>query len=156
MWSVDPAQTFSRIDSVRTLVSRSAADRRFVASLMGAFAVFALVLCALGVYGLLSFITTQRTPEIGVRLALGAGMRDILRLVAGQALSLVAAGVVVGILGALALGRFLRHLLFAVSPADPVTLAAVSVVLIATAGAACVLPARRATRVDPIIALRAD
>ena len=83
-------------------------------------------------------------------------MRDILRLVAGQALSLVAAGVVVGILGTLALGRFLRHLLFAVSPADPVTLAAVSVVLIATAGAACVLPARRATRVDPIIALRAD
>jgi putative ABC transport system permease protein len=156
VWSVDPAQTFSRIDQVRTLVSRSAADRRFVASLMGAFSVFALVLCALGVYGLLSFITTQRTPEIGVRLALGADMGDILRLVAGQALSLVAAGVAVGILGTLALGRFLRHLLFAVSPADPVTLAAVSAVLIATSAAACILPARRATRVDPIIALRAD
>lgn len=156
VWSVDPAQAFSRVDRLRTLVSRSAADRRFVASLLGAFAVFALVLCALGVYGLLSFITAQRTPEIGVRLALGANVRDILRLVAGQTMSLVAAGVVVGILGALALGRFLRHLLFAVSPADPTTLMVVSAVLVATAAAACVLPARRATRVDPLVALRVE
>jgi putative ABC transport system permease protein len=156
VWSVDPAQAFSRIDRLHALVSRSAADRRFVASLLGAFASFALVLSALGIYGLLSFVTTQRTPEIGVRIALGAGARDILRLVAGQTLPLVFAGVVFGILGALALGRFLRHLLFAVSPGDPLTLAAVSVVLVATAVAACVLPARRATRVDPLVALRRD
>jgi predicted permease len=156
VWSVDSGQAFSRVDLLETLVARSAADRRFVSALLSAFAVMALVLSILGVYGLLSFMAAQRTGEIGVRMALGASARDILRLVASEGAVLVGGGVLLGLLGTLAFGRTVRFLLFETSPADPTTLGTMAALIATTALLACLLPARRASRVDPLVALRGE
>ena len=128
--------------------------RRFQTELIGTFAVVALVLAALGLYGLMSYWVEQRTKEIGIRVALGATSRNVVRLVMRAGLQRACVGVVIGIGGALAFGQALSNLLFGITATDPVTLATVVAVLTAVAAAASGLPALRATRVDPTVALR--
>jgi putative ABC transport system permease protein len=134
--------------------SDSTGQRRFHAVLVGAFAAMALGLAAVGILGVVSYTVAQRTGEIGVRVALGAQPRDILRLIVGQGMRPVLIGVVLGAAGALALARFIEKLLFEVTPADPATFAGVSLVLTGVALLACWIPARRAVRIDPMVALR--
>jgi putative ABC transport system permease protein len=136
------------------IISRMLAPRRFQMTLLGLFAALALILAAVGIYGVISYSVSQRTHEIGVRMALGAASRDILRLIVGQGISLILAGVAAGLVAAYALTRVMRGLLYEVSPTDGATFAIISLVLILAGLAACVVPARRATRVDPITALK--
>jgi ABC-type antimicrobial peptide transport system permease subunit len=138
------------------LVSRTLVNRRFSLFLLGGFALVALALASAGVYGVMSFSTSQRTREFGVRMALGARRRDILALVLREGLTLAGAGVFVGVAVALPLARLLRALLFGIGTADPVTFLAVSVVLFVVAAAACYLPANRALAIDPVQSLRID
>jgi putative ABC transport system permease protein len=132
------------------------ATRRFSLQLLAGFAVLALVLAALGIYGVVSYTVTQRTREIGVRLALGATVRDIVAMVLGDGLRRTALGLAVGLVGAWAAGRALRTLLYGVRANDLGIYAAVVALLAAVTVAACLLPAWRAARVDPLLALRAD
>jgi len=153
---IDPALPVFGIEPLRETVAASMAERRFTMLLLGAFAALTLLLAALGVYGVLSYGVTQRTTEIGVRMALGARPGSVLRLVIGQGLMLVVGGVAVGIAGALVLTRLLSTLLFGIRPTDPLAFAAAPILLILTAIVASYLPARRASRVDPGVALRAQ
>jgi ABC-type antimicrobial peptide transport system permease subunit len=116
----------------------------------------AIVLAAIGTYGVISYSVSQRVPEFGLRLALGAPQRDLLRMVLAQAVRLAVAGAIVGVVVALAMARVLRNLIYNVSPADPVTFVSVAVMVIAIALVACYLPARRAARSNPMSALRAE
>jgi putative ABC transport system permease protein len=122
--------------------------------LLGVFAVLALVLSSIGIYGVISYLVGQRTHEIGIRMALGAQQGDVLKLVLGQGMRMALIGVGVGVAAAIGLTRLMSKMLFQVSATDPVTLIGVSVVLTGVALAACYIPARRAMRTDPIIALR--
>jgi putative ABC transport system permease protein len=151
---VDPNEPVFGVRTMDAVVSSALAQRRFTMLLLAMFATTALALSAIGIYGVMAYFVTQRTREIGIRLALGASRRDVLGLVLGQGIRLAAAGVVLGLIGALLITRGISTLLFDVSPRDPVTLAALSIVLTAVALLACYIPARRATRVDPIRALR--
>ncbi len=144
------------ITTLEAIVRESIEQPRFFALLSGAFAILALSLAAIGLYGVLAYTVSQRTTEIGVRMALGATASEVFRLVIGEGLRLTAAGLVFGIVGSLAVGRLLTTMLFGVGPADPRIFAGTAVVLVAAAALACVIPARRATRVDPMIALRAE
>ena len=128
--------------------------RRVNLLLLGAFAVLGLILASVGIYGVVSYSVSQRTHEIGVRMALGAERGDVLKIVVGQGLRSVLIGTGVGVAASLGLTRFLQTMLFGVKPTDPVTFVAVSLVLLVVAWLACYIPARRATKVDPIVALR--
>jgi len=138
------------------VVTDSSSQQRFVALLLGLFAALALVLAAVGIYGVISYSVAQRTHELGIRIALGAGTREILGMVLGEGLALAVAGVLVGLIGAWGLSRFLASLLYGVKPYDPLTFAAVPLVLLSVALFACYIPARRATKVDPMRALRCE
>jgi putative ABC transport system permease protein len=142
------------IRTMDDLFSETVAQPRLQTGLLSLFAALALLLAAVGLYGVLAYAVTQRTHEIGVRMALGAQKHNVLSLVIGHGMKLALAGVVVGLLSALALTRVLRSLLYEVKPTDPLTLAAASLLLLASALIACWLPARRAARVDPMEALR--
>jgi len=152
--SLDGNQPLYNIRTMEDLMAASVAPRRFNMVLIGLFAGLGLVLAAVGVYGVISYSVNQRKHEIGIRVALGAGRRDILRLIVGQGLILTMTGVGLGLAAAFALTRLLEGLLFGVGVRDPLTFAGVAAVLAVVALLACYLPARRATRVDPMIALR--
>jgi putative ABC transport system permease protein len=153
---IDKNQTFSTAASLDQLMERSLKQRRFNLALLGSFALLALVLAAIGLYGLVSFSTAQRTREIGVRVAFGAKRSDVLSLIVGQGMTLTLVGIVSGFVAALALTRLMGNLLFRVSRTDPVTFAVIAMVLGTVPLIACYIPARRATRVDPIVALRCE
>jgi len=142
------------VQTMEQIISDSLAERRFTLLLLIIFASTALVLAAVGIYGVMSYAVSRRTHELGVRLALGASRREILRLVVGEGMVLAAIGTVVGLTAALGLTRLMASLLYGVRPADPATLAAVSLLLAGIALLACYIPARRATKVDPMVALR--
>ena len=127
---------------------------RFNVGLLGSFALLALLLSGVGIYGLIAYSVTQRTQELAIRLALGATRSNVLRLVVGQGLKLALEGVAVGLIASLALTRLIKALLFGVSATDPLTFAGIALLLTAVALLACYVPARRAAKVDPIIALR--
>jgi len=154
IWAVDRDQPVTRVMPLEEMLSDYLAPRELESSLLGGFAGFALLLAALGIYAVLAFSVAQRTREIGVRVALGAQQRDIVRSILFQGLKLAGLGVVIGVAGALALSQLLATLLFGVRATDPVTLSGAVAVLLAVAAAACYIPARRAMRVDPMIALR--
>jgi ABC-type antimicrobial peptide transport system permease subunit len=153
---LDPEQAPGEIRTFDQYLAQSIATPRFTAVLLGTFAALALLLAGFGLYGVMAYSVAQRSREIGIRMALGAQSRDVRSLVVTQAFRLGAAGLVIGILGALAVARVLGSLLFGVSASDPLTFGTVSAALIAVLLLAAYLPARRATRVDPLVALRAD
>jgi putative ABC transport system permease protein len=152
----DPTQPISRVTPMAQYVSDAVGTPRVSALLLTAFGTTALLLAAVGIYGVISFSVRRRTREIGVRIALGAAGRDVMRIVVGQAITLASLGVVVGIGSALALTTFMQSMLFGVSATEPFAYIAVSVVLIAIAALAAYVPARRATRISPSVALRCD
>jgi putative ABC transport system permease protein len=152
--SVDSGSRAGRIATMEQLLSRSILQPRFYTWLLGAFGFVALALATVGILGVISYSVTQRTHEIGIRMALGAERRDVLKMVVGQGLRLALIGVAIGIAGALALTRFLASMLDGVRPTDPLTFIAVSLILMAVALLACYIPARRASKVDPMEALR--
>jgi putative ABC transport system permease protein len=151
---IDPYQPLSSIRTMDEVLGRETAQRRTGMILLTAFAALALLLAALGIYGVLSYFVVQHTPEIGVRMALGALPRDVLKLVVGKGMSLALAGVGIGLVGAFALTRLMRSLLFEVNATDPLTFGAIALLLTLVALFACLVPARRATKVDPMVALR--
>jgi putative ABC transport system permease protein len=152
--AIDSDQPVATIKTMDDWLDTSVAAPRYRTALLGLFAVLALVLAATGIYGVMSYSVTQRTHEIGVRMALGARQLDVLKLVVRQGMSLVLIGVGLGLLGAIALTRVLTSLLFGITARDPVTFAAVATLLALVAFVACYIPARRATKVDPLVALR--
>ncbi len=154
--SVDPQQPLYDVLTLEEVIVRSTSNRRLNLILLGSFAAIALLLSAAGLYGVLAYLVAQRTQEIGVRMALGAQATDVIRMVMKEGGRLAALGIALGLAGALALGRLIESLLFSVSVRDPATLAVVPAVLAAVALVACYLPARRAARVDPVLAIKAD
>jgi putative ABC transport system permease protein len=156
IWSVDSQIPITDILSMEDLMAVSLAQQRFNMLLLALFAALALILAAVGIYGLMAYSVSQRTHEIGVRVAIGAQRGDVLRLVLKDGARLTILGIAIGIIAALALTRLMASLLFEVRPTDPTTFAAVAILLAIAAFAACSSPARRAPRVDPMVALRYD
>jgi predicted permease len=154
--AVDPEQAVSNIRTFDEVLDEEVVQRRLAAGLVAAFAALALLLASLGVYGVLSYFVTQHTAEIGVRLALGASRRDIFGLVLGRGMALALTGTGLGVLSALALTRFVSSLLYGIRAGDPVTFGSAAAVLTALAFVACYLPARRAVRIDPMVAMRSE
>ncbi len=151
--SLDPTLPV-KIETMNQRIGSFAVQPRFNAALLGLFAAMGLLLAAVGIYGVIAFLVTQRSQEIGIRMALGAERYDVVKLVMRQGLGMIVAGATAGLLGAFVLTRFLASQLFNVPPHDPVTFALVSLLLAGIALAACYVPARRATKVDPMVALR--
>jgi putative ABC transport system permease protein len=152
--SIDRNQPISSISTMNQLVEKSVGIRRVTLILLGAFSALALVLAGIGIYGVISYSVAQRTKEIGIRMALGAGHQDVIRMILLQGARIASAGLIIGIFAAFGLTRYLATLLFTVSPGDPSTFAMVALVLALVALLACYIPARRALRVDPMTALR--
>jgi predicted permease len=156
VWAVDKDQPVSNIETMERLMAKSVAPRRFNLLLLGVFALVGLALAGVGLYGVMSYTVTQRTREIGVRMAMGAQTGDVLRLVIGEGMKLALIGALLGLGGALALTRLLKTLLFEVSATDPPTFIVIAALLINVSLLACWIPARRAARVDPMVALRIE
>jgi putative ABC transport system permease protein len=154
VWRVDRDEPIPQIVTMDLLLSRSLADRRLNMTLLGIFGGVALVLAAIGIYGVISHSVSQRTHEIGLRMALGAETSDVIKLVLKNGMTPALAGVAAGLVGAFGLTRLMSSLLFGVTPTDFVTFAIVAVGLLTVALLACYIPARRATKVDPLVALR--
>jgi putative ABC transport system permease protein len=154
--SLDPSLAITNVQTIGEIIAQGLWAPRMGAALLGLFGGLALILAAVGVYGVLSYSVAQQTHEIGIRMALGAQPSTVLKLVVGEGLKLAAAGLIVGLIGAVLGARVLSSLLFSVSTYDPVTFVGVSLVLIVAAALACYIPARRATRVDPMVALRQE
>jgi putative ABC transport system permease protein len=154
--ALDPGLPLAAVKTGDQLLASAVGRPRFQTMLIGVFALSALLLAAVGIYGVISYSTAQRTHEIGLRMALGARSRDVLRLVLGQGMRLALAGTALGLVGALSLTRLMKGVLFGVSATDPLTFALIALLLAAVAFLACYVPARRATRVDPMVALRCE
>jgi putative ABC transport system permease protein len=154
--AVDPNIPIYAVRSMEEVVARSMAERRFALQILAFFAIVALLLAAIGIYGVMAYTFSRRTHEIGIRMALGAQRKDIMRLAVGEGMTLVAIGLGVGIVGALLLSRYLRFMLYSVKPTDPLTFLAIAALLAFVALLACLVPAQRATQVDPLVALRED
>jgi predicted permease len=152
--AVDPGLAVARIKVMSDLVSASLAPRRFVVTLLGIFAGLALLMAVIGLYGVISYSVGQRTQEIGIRVALGAQRSEVLKLVVGQGMQLTGVGLVIGLVASLAFSRLLRSQIYHVSVFDPLTFLVTALILVAAGALACYIPARRAMRVDPMIALR--
>jgi putative ABC transport system permease protein len=152
--AVDPDQPVIDVRTMTEVISRSVWQPRLYAILFGIFAAVAVALASVGVYGVTAYSVSERTREIGIRVALGAQQHDVLKLVVAQGLKLALIGAGIGLAGALALTRLIQRLLFEVSATDPFTFAGLAALLTFVALLACYLPARRATKVDPMIALR--
>jgi putative ABC transport system permease protein len=152
--AADKEIPISNLQMMERLVDKSVAPRRFNMLLLGVFALVGLALAAVGLYGVMSYTVTQRTREIGVRMAMGAQRADVLRLVVGEGMKLALIGAFLGLGGALAMTRLLKTLLFGVSTTDPLTFIVIAAALIIVTLAACFVPARRATKLDPLVALR--
>jgi putative ABC transport system permease protein len=151
---VEPKQPVADLKTMDQVAREPLAQQRMMVVLLGAFAGLALALSGLGIYSIISYTVSQRTREIGVRLALGGERRDVVKLVVRQGLRLTLSGVVIGLLGAIGLTRFLSSLLYDVKPNDSLTFITVSIILTGVALLACYIPAQRATKVDPMVALR--
>jgi putative ABC transport system permease protein len=151
---LDPEQPVSAISSMGQVLSLASSSRRLAALLMTTFAALSLLLSVSGIYGMVSYSVRRRTHEIGVRVAMGAGRLQVLTMVFRQSMTLVILGIGIGAACALALMRLISGMLFGIEPADPATFAAVSFLMILVAAPACLIPARRAARIDPILALR--
>lgn len=156
IWSVDPNQPVWKVRSLDSLVGRDLAPPRFTALLTSAFAAIAVLLAALGVYGVMSYTVSRRTREVGIRVALGARREQVVALVLGRAVRVLVGATAAGVVAALLVAKLLAHVLYGVAAADPLTFMAAPAILLVVALAACWLPARRAARVDPVIALRAE
>jgi putative ABC transport system permease protein len=154
LWSIDGQLPLTQVSTLSEVLAASLDHQRFNLTLIGAFAGVALALAVVGIYGVMAYAVTQRTNEIGIRVALGAQTRDVLRLVLGQGVRLAVLGAALGVAASLALTRYISHLLFGISPQDPQTFLLIPVALCAVALLACYIPAHRALRVDPVIALR--
>jgi putative ABC transport system permease protein len=154
IWKVDSQLPVSKVKTMNDVAAASFAARRFNMFLLSIFASLALILAGVGIYGVMSYAVTQRTQEIGIRMALGARATDVLKLVMRNGMTLTLIGVAIGVAGAVALTRLLTTMLFEVKPTDTTTFVVVSLLLVAIALLACYLPARRATKVDPLVALR--
>jgi putative ABC transport system permease protein len=152
--SLDHSVAVSNVVSMENVITDTLWQQRFNLQLTGLFAALALILAAIGLYGVMSYSVAQRTHEVGLRMALGAQRGDVIRMVVRQGMVLAVIGVAVGLAGAFAVTRLLSSLLFGVTPTDPITFAAVALGLLSVALVACYFPARRATKVDPLIALR--
>jgi ABC-type antimicrobial peptide transport system permease subunit len=154
--NLDGTLPLTGITTHAAMVDQSLAQQRLLFVMLGTFALLAVVLSAVGIYGVVASFVGQRTSEIGVRMALGATRLQVIAIVLGQSIAPVGTGLIVGLMSAIALGRFVEGLLFEVSPLDPLMLASAVVSLALVAGAACAIPAGRAARIDPVTALRGE
>jgi putative ABC transport system permease protein len=154
IWSADKDQPIFNVRTMEEMVQEVTSAQRLAFLLLGLFSGLALTLATIGIYGVTSYSVSQRTREIGVRMALGAEKHDVLKLVVGNGLNLTILGIVIGAAGALVLTRFMTSFLYGIRPSDPLTFIAVSALLIAVGAIASYIPARRASKVDPLIALR--
>jgi putative ABC transport system permease protein len=156
VFEVDQEQPLTRPRTMEMAISDSVTQRRLNMILLGVFGALALVLAAVGIYGVMAYTVTQRTREIGIRMALGARRLDVLKSVVGQGMLLAVSGVGIGLAGAFLVTRLMETLLFGVTPTDLATFGSIALLLLVVAFFACCVPARRATKVDPVVALRYD